>query len=102
MASDNETTEAAPSCVVGDVLDGGRVERCSRDAVVVLLLGCVHEHLGETPLCQFHVREVADGWVWCPECDTAPGRRHRCRLEVLADVAHPGVKEGGNVRVLRG
>jgi len=78
--------EEAPDrmCVI---LDDG--DQCVRPAVIVLLMGCVHEHMGDTPLCQFHVEAAATGELVCPRCHVAT-LPHSCRLEVLAEVSASG------------
>ncbi|MEV0617600.1 hypothetical protein AB0I81_30065 [Nonomuraea sp. NPDC050404] len=78
------------ACVVADLPDD---EPCDRERVMVLLMGCVHEHLGHTPVCQFHVQCAADGELTCPDCDG----HHACRLDVLAEVTKSGER-----RVLQG
>lgn len=76
------------ACVIVDLPD----ELCTRQAVIVLLMGCVHEHMGDTPVCQFHVQGAADGELLCPDCY----EHHACRLEALAEVT-----ESGERRVLQ-
>ncbi|GAA3144650.1 hypothetical protein GCM10010466_39690 [Planomonospora alba] len=99
MIGDGELVDGVLGCAVADVTGGG-MQPCERDAVLEALLSCTHGHMEQTPLCMFHVREVADGWVRCPVCEVAPGGGHRCRLEVLADVDRPGGDPWGNVRIL--
>lgn len=82
------------ACVIVDLPDD---EPCGRDAVMVLLMACVHEHMGDTPVCQFHVQCAADGELLCPECYRAAGQPHSCRLEALAEVS-----ESGERRVFQG
>ncbi|MEQ4723804.1 hypothetical protein [Nonomuraea sp. B19D2] len=80
------------TCVIVDMsLD----ERCTRAAVIVLLMGCVHEHVGHISVCQFHVQRAADGDLLCPHC-YASGEL-TCPLEALAEVT-----ESGERRVLQG
>lgn len=62
---------------------------CVRPAVIVLRMGCVHEHMGDTPLCQFHVEAAAAGELLCPRCHVAT-LPHSCRLEVLGEVLASG------------
>jgi hypothetical protein len=78
------------ACVIAELPDD---EPCDRETVMVLLMGCVHEHLGHTPVCQFHVQCAADGELLCPDCYELAGRPHSCRLEVM---------ESGERRVLQG
>ncbi|GAA1768276.1 hypothetical protein [Nonomuraea bangladeshensis] len=78
------------SCAVVDLPDD---EPCDRDTVIVLLMGCVHEHLGVTPCCQFHVGCAAEGGLLCPDCYDD----HECRLEAVAEVTAEGER-----RVLQG
>ncbi|MFG1709201.1 hypothetical protein ACFLIM_39020 [Nonomuraea sp. M3C6] len=81
------------TCVIVDLPDD---EPCTRQAVMVLLMACVHEHMGHTPVCQFHVQCAADGELLCPDCH-ASAKHHACRLEALAEVT-----ESGERRVLQG
>ncbi|QFY09611.1 hypothetical protein GBF35_25790 [Nonomuraea phyllanthi] len=84
------------ACVIVD--EGGGDEPCGRDTVMVLFMGCVHEHMGNTPVCQFHVQCAADGELLCPDCyELAGERQHSCRLDVLAEVT-----SSGEIRVLQG
>lgn len=80
-------------CVIIDLPDD---EPCDRVAVMVLLMACVHEHMGDTPVCQIHVQGAADGELLCPEC-YASREHHACHLEALAEVT-----ESGEHRVLQG
>ncbi|PRX66142.1 hypothetical protein B0I32_106278 [Nonomuraea fuscirosea] len=69
------------------IMDNGA--QCRHEVVIVLLLGCVHEHAGETPLCQYHVEDVAHGEIRCPLCFLVE-KPHSCRLEVLAEITTLG------------
>ncbi|MEV0149717.1 MULTISPECIES: hypothetical protein [unclassified Nonomuraea] len=80
-------------CVILDSPD----ELCTRQAVMVLLMACVHEHMGHTPVCQFHVQCAADGELLCPDCYESAEKHHACQLEALAEVT-----ESGERRVLQG
>ncbi|WP_433235414.1 hypothetical protein ACQPYK_25300 [Streptosporangium sp. CA-135522] len=79
------------ACVIIDLPD----ERCTRAAVIVLLMACVHEHMGDTPVCQSHVQGAADGELLCPECHAAG--EQTCRLQAVGEVT-----ESGEIRVLQG
>ncbi|GGO63110.1 hypothetical protein [Nonomuraea cavernae] len=81
------------TCVIVDMPQD---ECCTRQTVMVLLMACVHEHMGNTPVCQFHVQCAADGELLCPKCYSA-AEHHECRLEALAEVM-----ESGERRVLQG
>jgi hypothetical protein len=70
-------------------------ESCDRDAVLVLMVGCVHEHMGYTPVCQFHVESAADGVLLCPYCYAAG--ETTCHLQAVGEVS-----ESGEIRVLQG
>ncbi len=83
------------ACVIADV--PGDDTSCGRDTVMVLLMGCVHEHMGNTPVCQFHVQCATEGELLCPNCYALAGRPHSCRLDVLAEVTSSGER-----RVLQG
>jgi hypothetical protein len=58
---------------------------CGGESVVTLAAGCVHEHLAEQPLCQFHVEDIAHGLMVCGACLAVDG--HRCELVALREVA---------------
>lgn len=81
------------SCVISEVDRPN--EPCGQTAVIVLLMACAHEHMGDTPFCQHHVEAAANGEVLCPHC-YASGER-TCRLEALAEVG-----ESGERHVLQG
>ncbi|MFI6485203.1 hypothetical protein ACIBH1_45345 [Nonomuraea sp. NPDC050663] len=61
------------------------VEPCGRESVIVLLMGCLHEHIGLTPVCQFHVQAAALGEMVCPNCTC-----HVCPLVAVAEVTASG------------
>lgn len=54
-------------CIVATVGD----RHCGGDVVMRLVHGCVHEHLHEVALCQFHVEMIAKKPMWCGACENA-------------------------------
>jgi hypothetical protein len=58
--------------------------RCEGDAVIVLLVGCLHEHSRELASCQYHVESIALGYVACRPCRDVDG--HFCELQVMKDM----------------
>ncbi|MFI6889168.1 hypothetical protein [Streptosporangium canum] len=61
---------------------------CIGQAAIVLLVGCAHEHMGDTPVCQLHAEEANSGQLLCPTCYKLD--RHQCHLEVLAEMTDAG------------
>lgn len=57
---------------------------CGAWAVIKLLSGCVHEHLYQADICQWHVEPVAKGESMCGVCADLDG--HDCPVTVLAEV----------------
>ena len=52
---------------------------CGVEAVITATSGCVHEHIHiDTPVCQYHVEEVAEGDAYCYACFDRDG--HDCQL----------------------
>lgn len=59
-------------------------DQCGADAVIKVLSGCVHEHLYQADVCQYHVERVANGESLCGVCADVDG--HDCPITVLAEV----------------
>jgi hypothetical protein len=57
--------------------------KCQRPAIKTVIAGCVHEHIGERDLCDWHVGDVADGMMVCGNCLSADG--HKCVLSAIPD-----------------
>lgn len=57
---------------------------CGAEAVITVVVGCVHEHLLHRPLCQHHVERLANGRVICAHCEDVDG--HRCELHLLGEI----------------
>jgi hypothetical protein len=55
---------------------------CGRPAVEVLMAGCVHEHVGPRPVCQFHIEDLAKEHVHCGDCRESSDP-HECPLVVV-------------------
>jgi len=55
---------------------------CERAATVMVMAGCVHEHLGLRELCAPHAGDLTAGIALCGECREADG--HRCPLRQMA------------------
>lgn len=54
---------------------------CGREVVDEPIAGCVHEHIGPRPLCQYCIEDLAHGRMNCGDCkaSTVP---HECVLVV--------------------
>lgn len=59
--------------------------RCDGEAVIAVLVGCVHEHVGIRSACRFHVEGLAHGRQDCRPCFDADG--HACEMHLLREVA---------------
>lgn len=59
-------------------------DQCEAEAVIKLLGGCVHEHLHEADVCQWHVEQVVHGESWCGVCADFDG--HQCPIIAMAEV----------------
>jgi hypothetical protein len=57
---------------------------CGAESVIKLLSGCVHEHLYQADICQWHIEQVANGASLCGACADHDG--HDCPVTVLAEV----------------
>lgn len=55
---------------------------CGRPAVEVLMAGCVHEHVGPRPVCQFHIEDLANEVIHCGDCHESSDP-HECPLVVV-------------------
>jgi hypothetical protein len=47
-----------------------------------VLAGCIHEHVGERPLCDWHVEDLQMGNMVCGNCKKADG--HTCKLHLIS------------------
>lgn len=43
-------------------------EYCYRPAVVDVVAGCVHEHVGARSFCHLHERDIPEGTMYCGDC----------------------------------
>lgn len=69
------------TCVGYDYRSG---HPCSRPSLRVVLAACVHEHIGERALCDWHSDDLAIGLMLCGDC-AACREPHECKLrEVVA------------------
>lgn len=57
---------------------------CDQEAVITVLIGCVHEHLKEVSLCQQSVESLAHGTSACIACFEVDG--HVCEMSLLREV----------------
>lgn len=64
------------------ISDGTRYE-CRDQATSLVTAGCVHEHIGERPLCNYHAGEVKGGGQLCGECLEDVPEPHTCPLTAM-------------------
>ncbi|MDH2424787.1 hypothetical protein [Sphaerisporangium sp. TRM90804] len=57
---------------------------CPREPAIRVLCGCVHEHLAEVSVCQYHVERLAKGGLACRWCGDADG--HDCEMHLIREV----------------
>jgi hypothetical protein len=77
----SEPAPESPPCQAVDYRGGP----CPHDPVIVIQCGCVHEHLVERAVCQYHVEMLANNAMYCGYCRQADG--HICEMVLLREVA---------------
>lgn len=60
--------------------DVASLSPCRQTATVAVIAGCRHEHVGERPLCDWHVADARRGIHLCGDCLEIDG--HRCELRI--------------------
>lgn len=76
----------AGKCIGYDLKSG---TLCMRGAVEVILAGCVHEHLGTRPVCDWHAGDIRTGDMFCGDCAES-AEPHNCKLGELRRRAEAG------------
>lgn len=63
-------------------------DHCTSRAAAIVTTGCIHEHLGEGPICQTHIEELAHQFLTCGNCKTCSDP-HLCTITALKIEALP-------------
>ena len=62
---------------------------CTSPVTATVTAGCLHEHVGDRDLCDYHATDARAGIMLCGDCldSSIP---HECRLRVMAETAPAG------------
>lgn len=72
-------------------IPGGEDTQCPVTETLMYVIGCVHEHVRDIPVCTRHAAEAESGVVMqCRACLESQGGGHHCPVTLVRCAAVPG------------